>query len=204
MEVWKDISGYEGKYQISSMGRARNVRTGLILKPIYVRHNYVHYALYRTWEGRPKRFFAHRLVAFAFIPNPNGYKEINHKDRNPSNNSVENLEWCTRQYNSTYDGAVERRRESMKKNGRLKGRKISEEAREKLRHHPNIVGNTNRRRPVYMYSMDGEFIKEFSCFLLASQETGADHSNISACCCGRLKSTKGYRWSYIKTDRLWN
>lgn len=93
-EEWKDIKGYEGLYQISSFGNARSLRFNRIkvLKPGHSQ-NYFTYEFSVNHISEVKA--AHRLVAEAFIPNPNGLPYINHKDGNKQNNHVENLEWCT-------------------------------------------------------------------------------------------------------------
>ena len=105
-EIWKDIKGYEGLYQVSNLGRVRSFRNNhnrkriLILKYAPNKHGYLQICLYKN--KNKKTYFIHRLVAEHFIDNPNGYKEINHKDENPSNNQVKNLEWCDRKYNINY------------------------------------------------------------------------------------------------------
>lgn len=99
-EIWKDIEDYENKYQISSLGNVRSLVTGKILTPHKDTKGYFQTALYKN--GVRKIFLTHRLVAKAFIPNPNNYNEINHKDENPLNNSSDNLEWCNRKYNVNY------------------------------------------------------------------------------------------------------
>lgn len=103
IEEWKDISGYEGLYEVSNLGRVR--RNGKILKPLkdsgYLR-------AHLSKNGIAKKVLIHRLVAFAFIPNPNNYPEINHKDEDKTNNTVENLEWCSREYNINYGTRNER------------------------------------------------------------------------------------------------
>ena len=119
MEIWKDIVNYEGLYQISNEGNVKsldktyNVGYGgikhqkeKILKPTNVGRGYLHICLCKNGKKEYKRI--HRLVAEAFIPNPNNYPTINHKDENPKNNKVENLEWCTQSYNNTYGGRTER------------------------------------------------------------------------------------------------
>ena len=120
-EIWRPVKGYEGLYEVSSFGRVRTVehmekcgnkmrvRHGRI-KSTFIRNNYVCVQLSKN--GINKNINMHRLVALTFIPNPDNLPIVNHKDRNTKNNHVENLEWCTVQYNNTYDGAEERRRKS--------------------------------------------------------------------------------------------
>ena len=107
MEIWKKIEGYEN-YSVSTYGRVRNDKTGRILKPMDKNKGY----LYVNLQDKCHRI--HRLVAQTFIPNPNNYPIVNHKDEDKSNNNVKNLEWCTSQYNNTYGTVVERRVNSNK------------------------------------------------------------------------------------------
>ncbi len=96
LEIWKDVEGYEGKYQVSTWGRVRG-RKG-ILKPYL---NYNGYEKVELWNGDiGRKFRVHRLVAMAFIPNPNELPQVNHKDGNRTNNSVTNLEWVTNAENA--------------------------------------------------------------------------------------------------------
>ena len=109
-EVWKDVVGYEGLYQVSNLGRLKSAprpRTkGGLLKPQYDRKGYLTFGLCKN--GKSKMAKIHRLVAEAFIPNPGKLPEVNHKDEQKDNNCVENLEWCTTQYNSNYGTRVAR------------------------------------------------------------------------------------------------
>lgn len=106
--IWKDVEGYENLYQVSTDGLVRTSHMGLwkILSLGRKRHGYYSVLLHK--EGKRKNMLVHRLVAKAFIPNPNNYPYINHKDENPSNNHVENLEWCTAEYNINYGTCKER------------------------------------------------------------------------------------------------
>jgi len=104
IESWNDVVGYEGLYEVSNLGRIK--RNGRILKPGKDRHGYLQIVLYKN--GIYKRFYIHRLVAYAFIPNPTNLPIINHKDEIPTNNAVNNLEWCTSQYNANYGTRNER------------------------------------------------------------------------------------------------
>ncbi len=105
MEEWKDVVGAEEYYQISSFGRVKNKGTGEILKPSKsgaYRHIELRYGINRN-------FLIHRMVAEAFIPNPFNLRCVNHIDENKENNHVDNLEWCTYQYNTTYGkGSLQR------------------------------------------------------------------------------------------------
>ena len=110
-EVWRDIEGYEGKYQVSNKGRVKSLNyhrsdKKKILKQSKHKSGYLYVALYK--DGERKYYGVHRMVAQAFLSNPENYPEVNHKDENPLNNCVENLEWCTREYNINYGTRIER------------------------------------------------------------------------------------------------
>lgn len=96
-EIWKDVLGFENKYQISNTGKLKNKITNRILKNTNKNNDYLRYILYN--KTTKKTVYIHRLVAQAFIPNPHGFLEVNHIDGNKQNNCVENLEWCNRNYN---------------------------------------------------------------------------------------------------------
>ena len=107
-EIWKNIENYEGLYQVSNLGQVRSLKSGETknLKPGNNGRGYLFVILYK--DGKMKRLYLHRLVAKAFIPNPLGYPVINHKDENPSNNHVSNLEWCSVRYNTCYGTSLKR------------------------------------------------------------------------------------------------
>jgi hypothetical protein len=96
-QIWKDVIGLEGVYQISSTGRLRNNKTKVLLQPSYSRKGYVVYTTIQ--KGFRKTLAAHRLVAYSFIPNPEGKEQINHINGIKSDNRVENLEWATAKEN---------------------------------------------------------------------------------------------------------
>lgn len=114
-EIWKDKKDYERLYQVSNLGRAKSLdryvkgkghslqfKKGRILKPMKDPNGYLKVRLCN------KTFNLHHLVAETFIPNPNNYKEVNHKDENKTNNVVTNLEWCDRKYNQNYGTRIEK------------------------------------------------------------------------------------------------
>lgn len=114
-ENWKDVVGYEGLYKVSDKGNVYSIgrigapgrkRGGRILKPGYDKDGYLR--VYLCKNGKRKTRFIHRLVAGVFLPNPNGLQQVNHRDEVKDNNNVENLEWCTREYNNNYGTRTER------------------------------------------------------------------------------------------------
>jgi len=126
-EIWKDISGYEGLYQVSNLGRVRSLDRlshyirngnpeaklfkGRIMKQSHTTDGYL--MIYLRKGGKDKYYSVHRLVAQAFIPNPENLPFVNHKDEVKDNNCVDNLEWCTHIYNCNYGTAIERMRQKV-------------------------------------------------------------------------------------------
>lgn len=113
IEIWKDIEGYEGLYQVSNLGRVKSMKRVInctlngkrvikerILKPGINTWGYCFVVLCK--EGKEKKCTVHRLVAEAFLSNPYNLPEVNHKDECKTNNCVDNLEWCDRIYNKSY------------------------------------------------------------------------------------------------------
>lgn len=104
-EIWKDVVGYEGLYQVSNLGRVKSLnyrRKGIehVLKPAGVGAGYLGVSLSKNRKAKQIR--VHRLVAIAFLDNPERFPEINHKDEDKKNNCADNLEWCNRKYNMNY------------------------------------------------------------------------------------------------------
>lgn len=112
-ETWKDIDGYDGMYKISNLGNVYSLYTKKILSQGTRKDGYKYVILNKN--GKKKYKTIHRLVAEAFICNPCNLPCVNHKDENPSNNNVDNLEWCTWKYNATYNDVHLKRNEHMKK-----------------------------------------------------------------------------------------
>lgn len=169
MEEWKDIDGYDGVYQVSSEGRVRSFQCNkckILNCHIVVKTKHLKIGLYK--DKKRKHYYVHKLVAKAFLPNPNSYTEVNHKDENPLNNNVENLEWCTHRYNMTYGTCQERSR----------------------------ITHLERTPSILMYNKEGVLKATFNSVVDAEKETGTPHSNIIACCKGRLKTANRYVWKY--------
>lgn len=127
-EIWKPVEGYEGLYEVSSLGRVRSLdrydsnnhyRKGRILTLRTDKYGYLDVLL--SSNNKVKRYKVHRLVAEAFIPNPDNLPQVNHLDEDKTNNRVENLEMCTAKYNSNYGSRKDRVRNSRIKNGTYTG-----------------------------------------------------------------------------------
>lgn len=174
MEVWKDIEGYEGLYQVSSLGRIKslpgrsNHKSEKILKQATVL-GYSHITLSK--DNVQKIFKVHRLVASAFIPNPKDLPQVNHIDGKKLNNCVENLEWVNPRDNSLHA------------------------FRMGLRH--SQKGEENRRSiKVSQFNLDGEWLKDYDGFREAERLTGVGHYYIGRCCKGKAKTAGGFKWAY--------
>ena len=178
--IWKDIPGYEGLYQVSNTGQVRSLgnnksKKTKILKTMADTKGYKRLTLYKN--SKKKTYKVHRLVAQAFIPNPNDLPEVNHKDENKANNAVWNLEWCTHEYNMNF-GTVKERVSKTKRNKKH-----------------------CKAKPILMYTLDGQFIKRFDSIADANEFLGKDRhksNNISACLrgCKGQKTAYGYIWKY--------
>ena len=179
-EIWKPVKGYEELYQVSNLGRVKSLERidchGQPRKEKILRYGINKGYCYVTLckNGKHTTFLVHRLVAEAFIPNPNNYPQVNHKDENPSNNCVENLEWCDQKYNSNY-GTRNKRIFEKTTNGKLS-------------------------RPVLQYDLEGNFIKEFPSTQEVQRELKIYQTSISACCRGKLKTAYGFKWKYKKVS----
>lgn len=140
MEIWKDIEGYEGLYQVSNYGRIKSLaRKVFVSNPHFTGYRHTKEKILKQGitgmgyefvilrkNNKNHQIYIHRLVAEAFIPNPNNFPEVNHKDENPKNNHVNNLEWCTHKYNGTYGTIKQRQR-----NAQL-GRKHSDKTKQRI------------------------------------------------------------------------
>ena len=128
IEEWRPIEGYEGLYEVSNTGQVRSLdryvknghssyrlQKGRVLSPTKDRYGYLFVIL--TCNGKHKMFLVHRLVAQAFILNPDNLPQVNHKDEDKTNNRVDNLEWCDAKYNNNYGSRKDKVRDTKIKNG---------------------------------------------------------------------------------------
>lgn len=185
-EEWRDIKDYEGKYQISNYGRVKslNFRNSVgNVKLMNVHYNkktgYLSVLLCKGSKG--KRFTIHRLVATAFIPNPNKCRDVNHKDENKLNNFVwvndngtvdlekSNLEWVSHKYNINYSGNI----------------RIA-------------ISNSvkKRQRRVVKLAKDQTIISEYNSISEAALDNKLHLPNIIACCKGKTSNCGGFIWRY--------
>lgn len=189
-ESWHDIPGYEGKYQVSDLGRVKSLNYKgytdeehlLKTRLLGTRGQYLSAELYDR-NGKKHNRYVHVLVAQAFIPNPNGYPCVNHKDENKLNNCVSNLEWCTYKYNSNYGTAIERMRTNLKANpdAQRQIREIAADLRKRVRGVNPTTGA----------------VLAFDSAADAGRYFGTDNAaNIAASCHGRRKKAYGYIWEY--------
>ena len=188
MKEWREISGFPN-YMVSNTGEIKSLnynKTGKekVLIPHKLSNGYLGINLYDD-NKRSCYLLIHRLVAQAFLPNPNGYRIINHKDENRSNNSVNNLEWCSYKYNLNYGN----------RNSKLSN---------------SLTNNPFFSIPVLQYSKTREFLKEFPSIAEAARTINngnikAAVTNILKCCKGvadtqfgivRRKTAYGYIWKF--------
>lgn len=149
MEIWKEIPNYTN-YEVSSIGRVRNKKTNRILS-VLENKGYLSVAIYNDC-GR-KYFLIHRLVGKVFLKKPNELRQINHKDENPKNNSVNNLEWCTAKYNVNFGGHNRRCRESLQRSGKgWIGRKHSQES--KIKMSAKKIGKSSLRKKAVLINSE--------------------------------------------------
>lgn len=195
-EIWKDIEGYEGLYQVSNLGRvkslSRKVNMGQYIRLMpetikipqnHSRGNYQNVVLSK--HGRKTPRLIHRLVAMAFIPNPDNKPEIDHIDGNQTNNKADNLRWVTHKENTNFPIYRQRRSEAMK------GSKGSQWGKYGKLHHNSI--------PIVRIDPNG-LVAEYECLMSATRD-GFNLAAVWSCCNGRVRTHKGYKWMY-KSDYL--
>lgn len=165
-ELMKPVSGYEGLYYVTDTGKIYGEKSQKWLKPSLTDRGYCRVKLYKNAVGNS--IFIHRLVAETFIPNPDNKPQINHKDGNKTNNSIDNLEWVTQMENNIH--AIRTGLNSTK----------------------NAVRSNMKK--VRQYSREGEFIKEWDSMSEAGRRLNIPVANITHCCKGRIRHAGGYVW----------
>lgn len=181
-EIWKDIEGFHGIYRVSNIGNVMSLNYcnrgyKKLLTPKCNNRG-------RLWvelvSGEKRRCaLIHRLVAEAFIPNPDGFPQINHKDENPKNNNVENLEWCTQEYNQM----------CYYKNHGLNLKKQCQRNR-------SYEKRTHLR--IEQISKEGDIVRTWENSAKIKSENGWSDWSISECCRGKRKTAYGYIWRYCQ------
>lgn len=191
-EIWKDIPGYEGLYQVSNLGRVKSIlrsdkyysSKGRILTPEKSTLGYLRVCLYS--QSIPKRQFIHRLVAQTFIPNPDNKPQIDHIDGNPSNNNRSNLRWVTAKENVNNPVAIQRRATVWET---------------RISPFKGLYGKRNyNARAILRIAPNGE-VKEYASIAEASKD-GFNPTNISICCAGnKYLHYRGFDWRYKEGDK---
>lgn len=172
VEIWHDVIGYEGLYQVSNLGRVKALGNGIcnskekILKATKHSCGYLRICLHKY--GKAKYYFTHRLVALAFLPNPYNLPQVNHKDEDKTNNRVDNLDWCSEEYNMNYGTRNKRSSET-------------------LTNHPKFSKQV----------LCVETGKKYPSTMQVERELGYKHQGISKVCNGKQSQAYGYTWRYI-------
>ena len=168
-EIWKDIKNYSN-YQVSNLGNIRRLNKDYrspkyrYLKSKLEKNGYLRICLSKN--SKCKYYNIHRLVAEAFIPNPNNYPIVNHKDENKTNNCVDNLEWCTYKYNNNY--------------GNIKIK----------------MSNNSFKRKVHQYDKNMNLLNTYNSIKEASYKTNSNRRWISQCCKKEYLTCNGFYWRY--------
>ena len=184
-ELWKDVVGYEGLYEVSNLGRVKSLRRNIIMKQKKVKG---YNMLTLTKVGKRKGETVSRLVGHAFIPNPENKPQINHIDENKQNNHVDNLEWVTAKENANHGTRPDRLRKISIKNKSHK-HLFKNEGLRKL--------NESRKVPVRQIDVEtGEVMNEFPSRAEANEFLGKKRTSsvISDCLSGRSKTAYGFKW----------
>lgn len=165
-EIWKDIKGYNGLYQVSNTGFVKSFQTKTPFIKKFNKNHQGYLSVALCLDNKVKLVKIHRLVAEAFLPNPENKPQVNHKDGNKSNNHVDNLEWVTASENIKHSFAN------------------------------CLQTMDLRKRKVSSYTLDGKFLKTYDSIADASSDTGISIGNITTCCQGKFRYTKDITWRY--------
>lgn len=215
-EIWKDIKGYEGLYQVSNIGRIKSLGRTVIkisLKGNIFTKSYPEKLLkfskdtkgyLRTslaLNGINRTIKVHRVVAQAFIPNPNNLEQVNHKDGDKKNNNVYNLEWCNNQKNQNHSWTT-----GLRKKGKQHWSygKQPEGLKKYLEEHKGVnhpsyglkgIKNKNSKK-IIQYDSKNNFIKKWDSMADVHRLLGLNTGTICQCCKGKRKTAGGYIWEY--------
>lgn len=180
-EIWKNVVGYEGLYQVSSIGRVKNTKKNKLLKQRFRGKGYLAVSLNKN--GCFKDYYVHRLVAEAFIPNLDNLPQVNHKSEVKTDNRVDNLEWCTVSYNINY--GTRGKRAAINRNLNR-----------------NLGHKGKNPRKIHQYTLDGCFIKTWNSSKEIQISLGFYYKCIQKCCRGIYKQSYGYRWCYENIEAI--
>jgi len=187
-EEWKPMPGFEGYYLISNRGNVWSVRTSKLLKIKTTNAGYARVT--PCVNGYRKECAVHRLVALAFIPNPENKPTVNHKNENKLDNRVENLEWATNAEQNVYGTRIERVRASTD----YKNRGIDYAAVAAKHDYSQI--NKNQMKSILQFTKGGIFIAQYAGLALAARTLNINQGHLCECLQGRRKSCGGYQWKY--------
>ena len=193
-EIWKDIEGYEGFYSVSNLGRVYSRRRERFLTPIITKMGYqrVHLSV----DGNVETRAIHRLVAQAFIPNPENKPTVNHINEVKTDNRVENLEWATNLEQNIHGTRMARaiaHTDWKKRSEKIDYALIASK-------YDHVESAKKQMRPVLQYDMNGNFIARFPGLSAAARFLGIRAPGICECLKGNRRSCGGYKWKYATPD----
>lgn len=170
MEEFRDLDSY---YSVSNTGKVKSKRSGKLMSVHTDSRGRGYKYVTLSYDGTKRSFQVHRLVALLFVPNPNNYPCVNHKDENPSNNNVSNLEWYSYSYNLSYGTKIHREHITKK-----------------------LKNSKNAPKAVIQMDLEGNYINEFPSANEAARTLNLVNSHIIDCCNHKIcQNSKGYTWT---------